>query len=87
MAKAGDGREALTRYFDDYTHVQVFSHVSLRDRLAAAGFRVVDVRPRFLPFSMKSRLPAAGFLVWWYLRSPLKPLAGQMLVVAERPPG
>ena len=79
-------RYCSTHYFDDYTHIQVFSHVSLRDRLAAAGFRIVDVRPKFLPFSMTSRLPAAGFLVRLYLRSPFKPLGAQMLVVAERPP-
>ena len=28
--------------------------------------------------------PASTFLVPWYLRSPVKPLAGQMLVVASR---
>ncbi len=71
-------------YFDDYTHVQVFTHVSLADRLAAAGFRIVAVHPRFLPFSMKSRLPKFPGLVSLYLRSPVKPFAGQMLIVAEQ---
>lgn len=70
-------------YFDDYTHVQVFTHVSLADRLAAAGFRILDVRPRFLPFSMRSRLPKLPFLVSLYLRLPFRPFAGQMLIVAE----
>jgi hypothetical protein len=28
-----------------------------------------------------------AFLVPWYLRSPVKPLAGQMLLVARRPAG
>jgi hypothetical protein len=39
------------------------------------------VRP-FLPLSMKSKASRLSFLVPLYLRSPIKPLAGQMLVVA-----
>lgn len=72
-------------YFDDYTHVRVFSHVSLADFLESQGFAVERVTPRFLPFSMKSRLPKWPFLVWLYLRSPWRPFAKQMLVVARRP--
>lgn len=75
---------AFREYFDDYTHKKVFSHVSLCDFLKAHGLRVVKCIPRFVPFSFKSvGLPAPGFLVWLYLRSPFKPLAKQMLVVAE----
>jgi hypothetical protein len=33
---------------------------------------------------MNSPLPKSGLLTWLYLRSPVKPMAGQMLVVAER---
>lgn len=71
-------------YFDDYTHLQVFTHVSLTDRLKAGGFRIDHVAPRFLPFSMKSRLPRSRPLVWLYLRLPLKPFGAQMLVVARK---
>jgi SAM-dependent methyltransferase len=71
-------------YFDDYTHVRVFSHVSLPDFLAAQGFAIERVTPRFLPFSMKSRLPKWRCLVRAYLRSPIRPLAKQMLVVARK---
>jgi ubiquinone/menaquinone biosynthesis C-methylase UbiE len=71
-------------YFDDYTHVQIFSHVSLADRLEAAAFQIEAVQPRFLPFSMKSRLPKAGLLVRAYLQSPIRPMAAQMLVVARK---
>ena len=42
------------------------------------------VHARFLPFSLKSRGAGLTFLVPWYLRSPVKPFAGQMLVVARR---
>ena len=73
------------RYFDDYTHVAIFTDQSLRDYLAAAGWHVEHVAPRFLPLSMRSRGSSLSFLVPWYLRSPVKPMAGQMLVVARRP--
>jgi SAM-dependent methyltransferase len=76
-------RYAHREYFDDYTHVAIYSHVSLPDLLAAHGWEVVDVRPRFLPLSVKSRLPTWPFLVWAYLRSPFKPLGKQMLIVAR----
>ncbi|WP_354529869.1 class I SAM-dependent methyltransferase [Nakamurella sp. UYEF19] len=71
-------------YFDDYTHVSIYTDRSLRDYLAASGWSVDHVAARFLPLSMKSRGSGLTFLVPWYLRSPIKPFAGQMLVVASR---
>jgi SAM-dependent methyltransferase len=71
-------------YFDDYTHVTVFSDRSLADFLSVNGLRPVHVQARFLPLTLKSRLAGAHRLVPLYLRSPVKPLAGQMLVVAEK---
>jgi SAM-dependent methyltransferase len=72
-------------YFDDYTHVQIFTDRSLPDLLVAEGYVIRRVEPRFLPLTMKSRFSALTFLVPLYLRSPVKPMAGQMLLVAERP--
>lgn len=74
-------------YFDDYTHVTIYTDRSLPDFLASSGWRVQLVKPRFLPLSMKSRGSRLTFLVPWYLRSAVKPFAGQMLVVATRPVG
>ena len=76
-------RYAFREYFDDYTHVSVYSHISLCDFLAANGFEPVEVRPRFLPLTLKSRLPTWGPLVGAYLKSPVKPLGKQMLVRAR----
>ena len=73
------------RYFDDYTHRAIFTDVSLADWLAASGLRVVQVIPKFLPLTVKSRLGGLSFLMPLYLRSPWRPFAGQMFVVAERP--
>jgi ubiquinone/menaquinone biosynthesis C-methylase UbiE len=71
-------------YFDDYTHVAIYTDRSLADYLTASGWAVEHVAARFLPLTMKSRSSSLTFLVPWYLRSPIKPLAGQMLVVASR---
>jgi ubiquinone/menaquinone biosynthesis C-methylase UbiE len=73
------------RYFDDFTHVAIFTDQSLSDYLAAGGWQVEHVAARFLPLSMRSKGASMSFLVPAYLRSPVKPLAGQMLVVARRP--
>ena len=74
---------AYREYFDDYTHVSIWSHVSLADFLEANGFDVVECRPRFLPLTIKSRLPVWPILIEAYLASPIKPLAKQMLIVAR----
>ena len=72
-----------SEYFDDYTHVAVFTDRSLPDLLAANGFAREHVEARFLPLTMKSRLSFGHRLVPLYLRLPWRPLAGQMLVVAR----
>ncbi|SIO46831.1 Methyltransferase domain-containing protein [Singulisphaera sp. GP187] len=79
-------RLCYRHYFDDYTHLQIFSDCGLSDLLSSYGFHLLEVRPRFLPFSMKSWLPVSASLVRLYLRSPVKPFAGQMLLVVEKPP-
>ena len=76
-------RRAYKEYFDDYTHVTVFSHVSLVDFLTAHGYEVLEVRPRFLPLTVKSALPVWPGLIWLYLHAPVKPLGKQMLVRAR----
>lgn len=76
-------RYCAKEYFDDYTHVSVFSHVSLSDFLTAHGWEVDYVHPRFLPLTVKSRLPVFPFLIALYLASPFRPLGKQMLIVAR----
>jgi len=78
-------RHAARHYFDDYTHRSVFTDVSLPNLLRAHGFRIDHVQPRFLPYSMRgSKLPIRAWTVRAYLRSPIKPMAGQMLIVASK---
>jgi hypothetical protein len=67
-------RYAYREYFDDYTHVAIFTHVSLCDVFRASGFDIIDVKPRFLPLSIKSGLPVRESLIRAYLASPIKPM-------------
>ena len=76
-------RYAFREYFDDFTHVSVYSHESLRDFLEANGFDVIEMVPRFLPLTIKSRLPVWPALIALYLRLPIRPLGKQMLLVAR----
>ena len=74
-------------YFDDYTHIQIFTEASLSDLLTAEGFEPVKVVPRFLPFSIKSGGPKWPWLLRLYLALPWRPLAGQMFIVARKAAG
>src|SRR5439155_18847098 len=69
-------------YFDDYTHRTVYSHTSISDFLEAHGYRVIECRPRFLPFTVKSRLPVSPLLIRLYLSFPWKPFGKQMFIRA-----
>ena len=73
-------------YFDDYTHRTVYTHTSLCDFLEAHGYDVVECQPRFLPLTMKSRLPVSPTLIRLYLSSPWRPLGKQMLLRARTKP-
>jgi SAM-dependent methyltransferase len=74
-------------YFDDYTHKTAVSDVALCDWMASKGFEVVLSKPGFMPYSMRqSGLPVSSLLVRCWLWSPVKPGAGQMLVIGRRPP-
>jgi SAM-dependent methyltransferase len=75
---------ASREYFDDYTHRTIYSHTSICDFLEANGYRVIECKPRFLPLTIKSRLPVSPFLIRLYLHSPWKPLGKQMFIRAVR---
>ena len=77
-------RYAYKEYFDDYTHKKVYTHVSLRDFFHANGYESIEVVPRFLPFSLKSKLPKSYFLTKLYLLSFYRPMAKQMLLVFRK---
>lgn len=74
---------AYREYWDDYTHKKAFSHVSLSDFLVANGFCIEHIEKRFIPFSLKSRLPKSYWVTKLYLKMPFRLFAKQMLVVAK----
>jgi SAM-dependent methyltransferase len=76
-------RYAYREYFDDYTHVSIYSHVSIADFLKANDYEVLAVAPRFLPLTVKSRMPVWPWLIAAYLASPVKPMGKQMLIQAR----
>ncbi|MCV7098954.1 class I SAM-dependent methyltransferase [Mycobacterium palustre] len=73
-------------FWDFFDHTLPLSERGMTEALEVAGFRVVECRARFLPYTTKSRLPQWGFLVRLYLRLRIAQLllGKQMLVLAER---
>lgn len=71
-------------YFDDYTHVSVFSDESLCGLLLSQGYGIECRRAGYLPLTIKSRLPKSYWLTRLYLGLGLPLLARQMLIVAQR---
>jgi len=80
-------RYCAKEYFDCADHTLALTHVSVEEHVVAAGFDVLDVVPRFLPYSFRSRLPASERLTSWYLKAPplWRFLGKQFLVVGRAP--
>jgi SAM-dependent methyltransferase len=72
-------------YWDFIDHNVALTEHSLVEAAQAAGFEVERLIPRFLPYTTKSRLPQAGWLVRAYLRVPLawRLMGKQTLLVAR----
>lgn len=79
-------RFAYAEYWDFIDHHTALSDRSLVEALELSGFVPDVVIPRFLPYTTKSRLPQAPWLVGLYLRFPFswKLLGKQALVVAHK---
>ena len=71
------------RYFDDYTHVSIWSDISMSEFLIANGYRIEKLVPKFLPLTLKSKLPVSSKLIWLYLKLPIKYKPGQMMIMAK----
>jgi SAM-dependent methyltransferase len=73
-------------YWDFLDHHLPLTERSLVEALELVGLKPVEVRPRFLPFTTKSRLPSHPFLVWLYLKVPLahRMLGRQSWIVAVK---
>ncbi len=73
-------------YFDFFDHRLIFTHLGMIEGLHTCGFAIAMVEACFLPFTSKSRLPTAPWLVCLYLRLRFawRVLGGQMLIVARK---
>lgn len=74
------------RYWDYYDHVLPLTHLSCNEAFTTAGFKVIKLIDRFIPFSTDSKLPQHPLLVKAYLRfRPLwKLLGGQFVIVGKK---
>jgi len=74
-------------YWDYWDHFVPISDQSLTELLETSGFTVTDCFPRFLPYTTRSALPKAPWLVRLYLRVPAawRLLGAQFLVRARKP--
>lgn len=74
-------------YWDFWDHLTPITDRSLAEALGALEFNVVEQRARFLPYTTRSALPQAPWLVWLYLKIPLAwPILGrQFLLRALKP--
>lgn len=75
-------------YWMFFDHITRLDHHSLIEALETSGFRAVELLPRFLPYTTKSRIPQSKLLVRAYLRVPLawRFLDQQAFAVAEIAP-
>jgi ubiquinone/menaquinone biosynthesis C-methylase UbiE len=72
-------------YWDFFDHLLPVSDRALDEAMRAIGYHMDVVYPRFVPYSTKSRLPRALFLIRWYLKiPPLWKIFGKQLFIVAR---
>jgi SAM-dependent methyltransferase len=74
-------------YWDFVDHHLPLTHLTLSEATQSLGFEVVEVIPRFLPYTTRSRIPQAPWLVRLYLAVPLvwRVMGQQSWFVARKP--
>ena len=73
-------------YFDMADHTVVLTHKGVAEHVYAAGFDLVKVVDRFLPYSFTGRLPPSAPLTRRYLKTPpaWRVLGKQFLVIGQK---
>jgi len=73
-------------YFDFFDHRLIFTHKGMAEGLTIQGLELEHVVPRFLPYTSKSKIPRAPWMVAMYLAFPVlwRILGAQMLLVAKK---
>ncbi|MFH1458678.1 MAG: class I SAM-dependent methyltransferase [Candidatus Omnitrophota bacterium] len=57
-------------YWNFFDHITALDDRSLSEALEINGFKIIELYPKFLPYSTKSKLPKAMFLIKLYLKVP-----------------
>ncbi len=75
-------RYCYKQYWDFFDHNIALSHKSLREALLCLGFKILMLKPKFLPFSTKSCLPLHPLFVKIYLKLyPLQLIMGKQMFI------
>lgn len=79
-------RHVGASYWDFLDHQLPLTDKSMTEALELTGFKIIEQRSRFLPYSTKGKLPKSPFFVSLYLKMPfLHPFFGkQSLIVAQK---
>lgn len=77
---------AYKEYWDFFDHVTPLSHKSMIEVLARVGLEPVEIIPRFLPYSTKSRIPKATTFIQLYLKNKWlwRILGKQMFIISKK---
>jgi len=73
-------------YWMFFDHITPLDKRSLSEVLEINGFKVIECRPKFLPYTTKSRLPKSIFLLKVYLKIPIiqKIMGKQAFIYAKK---
>lgn len=73
-------------YWNFFDHITPLDDKSISEVLEINGFKVIESRPKFLPYTTKSKLPKAAFLIKLYLKISLahQILGKQTFIVAQK---
>ena len=77
-------RYSFKYYFEDYTHVSIWTDIGIMTYMESLGWESVLRIGKFLPLTVKSKLPVSKLLIKAYLKSPIKLFGGQMLLVFKK---
>lgn len=58
-------------YWNFFDHITPLDDRSLAEAVETNGFKIVESRPKFLPYSAKSKFPKNVFLIRLYLKVPI----------------
>jgi SAM-dependent methyltransferase len=80
-------RYAYREYWNFYDHCLPLSDLSMAEGLRLAGFTIEENIARFLPFTMRNKIPTHDILVRAYLAMPVawRILGKQFLITAVKP--